>query len=296
MDRVKKIINYWCKDTEGKTCLGRGITAAVLDTGISPHPDLKGRIRGFQDLVHHRRDLYDDSGHGTHVAGILLGDGRMSGGILSGVAPEAAVVALKVLDEKGDGSVENILAGLRWVRENRRRYGIRIVNLSVGAKADLDAGKEQEFLRGVEQLWDEGLVVIVSAGNQGPARGTVAVPGTSRKVITVGALKTNERIQDISGRGPTKDCVVKPDLLAPGYQILSCRNQFGRRTGYYTVKSGTSMAAPVATGAAALYLSKYPGATNAEVKLRMMETCRRIKERDGSRAGRALDVAHFLNG
>ena len=90
------------------------------------------------------------------VAGILLGDGRMSGGILSGVAPEAAVVALKVLDEKGDGSVENILAGLRWVRENRRRYGIRIVNLSVGAKADLDAGKEQEFLRGVEQLWDEG--------------------------------------------------------------------------------------------------------------------------------------------
>lgn len=165
MDRVKKIINYWCKDTEGKTCLGRGITAAVLDTGISPHPDLKGRIRGFQDLVHHRRDIYDDSGHGTHVAGILLGDGRMSGGILSGVAPEAAVVALKVLDEKGDGSVENILAGLRWVRENRRRYGIRIVNLSVGAKADLDAGKEQEFLRSVEQLWDEGLVVIVSAGN-----------------------------------------------------------------------------------------------------------------------------------
>ena len=117
-----------------------------------------------------------------------------------------------------------------------------IVNLSVGAKADLDAGKEQEFLRGVEQLWDEGLVVIVSRGNQGPARGTVAVPGTSRKVITVGALKTNERIQDISGRGPTKDCVVKPDLLAPGYQILSCRSQFGRRTGYYTVKSGTSMA------------------------------------------------------
>lgn len=292
MDRVKKIIHYWCRDTSENKVRGQGTVVAVLDTGLAPHPDFSGRVTEFRDLVGHREGLYDDSGHGTHVAGILLGDGRISRGILSGIAPAAEIAAVKVLDQKGEGDVETILTGIRWVLEHRKRLGIRIVNLSVGAKSGLDLRKEQEFLGAVERMWDEGIVVIVSAGNQGPGAGTVVVPGTSRKVITVGALKTDARIQDCSGQGPTGECVVKPDLLAPGYQILSCGSRFGRRYGYYTVKSGTSMATPVVSGAAALYLSKYPEARNVEVKLRLMQTCRRL---EGKAAGRGcLDVRAFL--
>nr|WP_296265556.1 S8 family peptidase [uncultured Merdimonas sp.] len=292
MDRVKKIIHYWCKDTRENRVRGRGSVVAVLDTGLSPHPDFGGRVAGFQDMTRGRKEMYDDSGHGTHVTGILLGAGRMSKGILSGIAPEAEVAVVKVLDQNGEGDVETILAGIWWVLENRKRLGIRIVNLSVGAKMGLDPGKEKEFLRAVEEMWNAGLVVVVSAGNQGPGEGTVAVPGTSRKVITVGALKTDARIQDCSGQGPTGECVVKPDLLAPGYRILSCNSRFGRRYGYYTVKSGTSMAAPVVSGAVALYLSKYPEAQNAEVKLRMIQTCRRLEEKGTGK--RCLDVEAFL--
>lgn len=292
MDRVKKIIHYRCKDTLENRVRGRGVVVAVLDTGLAPHPDFEGRVVSFQDMTGHRKEPYDDSGHGTHVTGILLGDGRMSKGILSGIAPGAEVAAVKVLDQKGEGDVETILSGIRWVLENRRRMGIRIVNLSVGAKTGLDLKKEQEFVEAVEQMWNEGLIVVVSAGNQGPGEGTVAVPGTSRKVITVGALKTDMKIRDCSGQGPTKECVVKPDLLAPGYQILSCGSRFGRKYGYYTVKSGTSMAAPVVSGAAALYLSKYPDAQNVEIKLRLIQTCRELEQKRIGR--RCLDVESFL--
>ena len=303
MDRVKQQIHYWCEDTSSGTYLGGGVTAAVLDTGLSLHPDFRGRVAAFLDMTGKGKDPrvpYDDSGHGTHVAGILLGDGRMSGGRFAGIAPRAGIVALKVLDEKGEGKIEDILRGIDWVRSHAKEYGIRVANLSVGAKEGLGEEKEQRLLEAVETLWDEGLVVTVSAGNQGPREGTVAVPGTSRKVITVGALKMESVPLECSGRGPTRDCVVKPDLLAPGYLIHSCRNRYGKRWGYYTAKSGTSMAAPVVCGAAALYLCKYPRATNLEIKLRLMQTAgtrQRGKKAQDSCGDeeRLLDVEAFLH-
>ena len=118
MDRVRQLVRYWCDDTFSGKCLGKGVTAAVLDTGLAPHPDFRGRVRVFLDMTKGKKQLrqpYDDSGHGTHVAGILAGDGRMSGGLLAGMAPEAELVILKVLDEKGEGSIEDILRGIRGV-------------------------------------------------------------------------------------------------------------------------------------------------------------------------------------
>ena len=278
MDRVKQQIHYWCDDTMQGNNKGKNITAAILDTGMAPHPDFKGRIVSFVDCVNERKTLYDDSGHGTHVAGILAGDGRMSKGILAGMAPEAKLCAVKVLDEKGEGNVEQILKGLMWTGKNAQRFGIRVVNISAGAKIGLDEEKEARLLEAVDRLWDMGLVVVVSAGNYGPGEGTIAVPGTSRKVITVGAFKEGKD-PGCSGTGPTRECVVKPDLVAPGYQIVSCNNVSLRAKKPYTVKSGSSMATPVVSGAALVLLSKYPDMTNVEIKLKLWETCERITEK-----------------
>lgn len=273
MDRVKKEIGYWCDDIVKRRFLGQGVTIAVLDTGIAAHPDFKGRVKAFKDCIHGRERAYDDSGHGTHVAGIVAGSGRMSKGILSGIAPEAELVIIKVLNEKGEGNMEEILEGLRWLNENWQRLGVRVVNISVGAKDGMGKEKGAVLIEEVERLWDAGLVVIVSAGNFGPEPGTVAVPGTSRKVITVGALTGDGKGIGCSGQGPTEACVVKPEVAAPGYQIISCNNISRMKQKAYTVKSGTSMAAPVAAGAVALLLSKYPDMSNVEVKLKFRSSC-----------------------
>lgn len=275
MDRVKKKTHYWCADTINRRYTGAGARVAVLDTGIALHPDFHGRIIAFKDCIHEREKIYDDNGHGTHVAGILAGDGRMSGGTLAGMAPGAEIVAVKVLDEKGDGDINHLLSGIHWVKRNGRRLGIRIVNISVGARYDIDKKKEAWILGAVEQLWNMGMVVVISAGNYGPGRGTVAVPGTSRKVITVGALTDGKEV-GCSGQGPTDECVVKPDIVAPGYQILSCNSGFRMTGRAYVVKSGTSMATPVVSGAIALLLSKYPNMSNVEVKLRILECQEKI--------------------
>lgn len=275
MDRVKKRIGYWCEDTLKKGIRGCGVAIAVLDTGMAAHPDITGRVTAFWDCVNHRQGMYDDSGHGTHVGGILAGDGRMSKGLYSGMAPEARLVVVKVLDAKGEGEVEQILEGIEWVRKNGRQYGVRIVNISVGAKQNLDRGKEERLVQAVENLWDRGYVVVVSAGNYGPGEGTIAVPGNSRKVITVGAMDEPTMKYNCSGMGPTTQCIVKPDLVAPGYQIMSCNSLYRKSKNYYIKKSGTSMATPVVSGAAALFLSKYPDARNVEIKLKLRETCDR---------------------
>lgn len=278
MDKVKKRIGYRPAKGKGSSWDGTGISAAILDTGIAAHPDFRGRIVSFVDYVNGEKLLYDDSGHGTHVAGILAGDGRMSGGILAGMAPGARLCILKVLDQNGEGKVDHIIKGVRWIEENAGRFGIRVVNISVGAKAGLDVQKEEMLLEAVERLWDMGFVVVVSAGNYGPGERTIAVPGTSRKVITVGALQ-EEGKSGCSGNGPTGECVVKPDLVAPGYQIISCSNLSSKTRKPYTVKSGSSMATPVVSGAIAVLLSRYPDMSNVEVKLRLRETCERIPDR-----------------
>lgn len=281
MKWVKQAVGYWCDDIQKERHVGRGIRAAILDTGVSGHPDLRGRIADFRDFTGGASVRRDDSGHGTHVAGILAGDGRVSGGIYAGMAPEAELIIGKVLDHEGNGNVENVLEGIDWILKNRGETCVRIVNISVGTQPDLARKQKERFLEAVEELWNRGLIVVVSAGNYGPGEGTVAVPGNSRKVITVGVPDTEVRSVsrrknnvNYSGRGPTEACVVKPDVFAPGTGIISCNSRYGRPGEHpYIMKTGTSMAAPVVSGAIACLLSKYPDMTNVEVKLKLRESC-----------------------
>ena len=264
--------NVW--ETEPHRLTGRGIGVAVLDTGCFPHEDLQNRIAAFRDIVGRKRLPYDDNGHGTHIAGIIAGAGIDSGGRYHGVAPGCSLISLKVLDHRGNGYASDVLAGLKWIRDHREEYNIRIVNISVGSFSRRGMSEESALVKGVDAAWDAGLVVVVAAGNNGPGQRTITTPGISRKVITVGCSDdykevdvAGNRMTDYSGRGPTNACILKPDIVAPGSNIVSCAN----RSGSYTRKSGTSMSTPLVSGAVALLLEKYPEMTNLDVKLRLRE-------------------------
>lgn len=245
---------------------GKDIGVCFLDTGIADHPDFKGRIQVFTDFIAGKKNPYDDNGHGTHVAGILCGDGSVSGGKYKGVAPDCRIIAVKVLDRFGNGNKEDVLRAFQWILQNYRRFRIRIVNISVGTvyKTRYD---HHILIQGVEELWDQGLVVVAAAGNQGPKPGSITAPGSSRKVITVGSSDMLVGNTAVSGRGPTFECVCKPDLVAPGNHITSCMPGGG-----YGIKSGTSMSTPLVSGAIARMLEKDPLLTNVEIKMMLRDS------------------------
>lgn len=246
---------------------GKGVGIAFLDTGIFPHKDFDNRILAFRDFINGRDFPYDNNGHGTHTAGIAAGSGYCSGGKYKGVAPGAFLVSLKVLDQYGNGRREDVIRAVDWVLQNKERYHIRIVNISVGTTEN-NAMIQRSLIQAVERAWDEGLVVIAAAGNLGPRPGSITAPGSSRKIITVGSSDMITSAFPISGRGPTRECVCKPDLVAPGQNIISCANRPFR----YTSKSGTSMSTPRISGAAALLLEKHPFLTNVAVKEALLRT------------------------
>lgn len=277
MDRVKKLIHT---DYAYKSDLnGQNVTIAVMDTGIVAHPDFGKRILHFQDFCNGRAGLYDDNGHGTHVSGIMAGDGKMSADkrgirIYSGIAPRAEIIMLKVLDEKGNGNTIKVLEGIDWIAKMKDRYNIRLLNISVGMLPSAGIKEQQQLLQAVDDLWDLGVMVVAAAGNNGPKENSVTIPGISRKILTVGS-SDDETVEKgkrslgkgYSGKGPTECCIVKPEILAPGTNIISCsQDEKG-----YQMKSGTSMAAPVVTGVLALAFQKFPYLTPAEMKLRLYE-------------------------
>ena len=173
---------------------GKGIGVCILDTGIYEHIDFAGRIWAFYDFLSYKRLPYDDNGHGTHVAGLLAGNGTASMGKYRGAAPGCGIISLKVLDRYGNGSQEDVLRAFRWIREYRQQYRIRVVNISVGTTCN-SKKDHTELIEKVEQLWDEGMVVVTAAGNQGPRPGSITAPGNSRKVITVGSQRYAGRSQ-----------------------------------------------------------------------------------------------------
>ncbi len=276
---------------------GRGIGVAVLDTGCFPHEDLDHRIAAFCDIVQKRPAPYDDNGHGTHVCGIIGGTGRSEEGLYCGIAPGCHLIPIKVLDRRGNGYSSDVLAGLRWIRENRERFNIRIVNISVGSFCRRNMSENSALVRGVNAAWDDGLVVVVAAGNMGPKSGTITTPGISRKVITVGCSDDHKEVNvmgsrmiDYSGRGPTNACICKPDIVAPGASIISCANQPGK----YTGKSGTSMATPLVSGSIALLLEKYPEMSNRDVKLHLRDSALDIGLPKNQQGWGLLDVERLL--
>ncbi len=247
--------------TAGPT--GKGVTVAILDTGIQPHEDFMGRIAAFRDIVDGKADPYDDHGHGTMCAGCLAGSGAGCGGLYRGIAPEATLAVVKTMDKDGGGSILNVLRGMQWVADNRTRYDIRVLSLSLGIEAEdsLDS-----LMRGVEALWTQGIVVVAAAGNSGPERGTINSPGCARSVVTVGAI--NDRgdellIPDFSSRGPVSGAQ-KPEVCAPGVKLMTTK---GEGYGLFT---GTSASTPVVAGCVALLLEEHPEWTPDRVKRELL--------------------------
>lgn len=288
MHNARKTVN-----AENLSYNGKGIAIAFLDTGISPTADFKNRVIMFKDLINGKKEPYDDNGHGTHVAGIACGSGNLSMGKYKGIAPMSEIVALKTLDNEGKGSAAHILAGIQWIADNHKKYNIRIVNLSIGTAS---TNSDDPLVRASEALWDMGIVVVTAAGNNGPAPCTISSPGISKKVITVGSSDDSSEtgiwgvnLKNFSGRGPTHDCIIKPDLLAPGNNIVSCLNTgFPARKeikdGYYQALSGTSMSTPMVSGAVAVLLEKNPMLSPDDVKLMLKKSCSSLgfpKNREG---------------
>lgn len=291
-----------CEDFTGKGG-GEGITIAVLDTGISTHPDFGGRILAFRDFVNGMPYVYDDSGHGTHVCGIAAGNGQLSRGRYRGVAPRANLVVGKVLNEQGDGSVDAMLKGLSWILENKDRWRICIVNISVGLGGRLPEKREILLREKMEEVWEEGLLVVCAAGNNGPAPGSISYMGESPRLITVGCYDKERRngkksCETYSARGREGVLYRKPDLVAPGTEIVSCnafyRKAGARTQGAYTAKSGTSMATPMVSGCLALLLEKSPYLSKEQAKYRLLKGCVRLKEPDNLQGYGMLYVKRVL--
>jgi serine protease AprX len=292
---------------------GQGITVAVLDTGVSSSADLQNRVllsKTFSRLSFEGADFY---GHGSHVMGIVGGNGVNSSGAYVGVAPKANLINLQVSDAFGNGTSSNVVAALQWVYENHVAYNIRVVNISFNTTIP-ESYHTNPISAAAEILWFNGVVVVVSAGNEG--KNGLYPPANDPFVITVGASNdqgtgdpADDSLATFSAYGTTADGIQKPDLLAPGVNIVSLlTNPFSRlpidhpdnivkidNAPVYFRMSGTSMAAPVVSGAAALLLQDEPGLTPDQVKYRLMATARPLKKATGSGAG-LLDINAAVQG
>lgn len=256
---------------------GEGIGIALVDTGVSPRPDLHDGVVGQIDTSGVGRRT-DGHGHGTFLAGLMVGDDGPDGAL--GVAPDAHVVDVKVADAQGRTSLDRVLAGLGAVEAMADDLGIRVVVLALGGPADELADPIE---RALEQLWAAGLVVVVASGNDAE---TLTEPGVSPYLLTVGATDdgaTADRTDDVvapwSGRGTGRDGHAKPEVHAPGTSVVSARvpgsvadraHPGSRIGGRWFRGSGTSMAAAVAAGAASLVLDADPTLTPDEVKGRLI--------------------------
>jgi len=302
---------------------GAGVTVAVLDSGLqSARADIRGRTVASVNFAGDADTTDDLCGHGTHVAGIIAGDGTGSTGAaffrtFYGIARQAGLVNVRVLDGTGQGTVSGVIQGIGWAVAHKSDYGIRVINLSLGHPVGESCTTDPLCLA-VEAAWRAGIVVVCAAGNGGrrldspsppsvlvdnegwgTAYGSIQSPANDPSVITVGAMKStdgiraDDEIATYSSRGPSRlDFVLKPDLVAPGNRIISVNASGSTLDTHYAAidavglseystltdapadtylrLSGTSMAAPVVAGAAALLLQADPTLTPDTVKARLM--------------------------
>jgi len=298
---------------------GAGVTVAVVDSGVALHPEIQTMVAavdfvGLYDPLFAPGGSVDPHGHGTHVAGIIVGNGSHSDDAkFAGIAPEASLVSLRVLDGLGRGRSSDMLAALQWVLDHKNEYGIRVLNLSLGHPV-FEAPEVDPLVQAVDALWDAGVVVVCAAGNSGrDGHGTVTSPCNSRKVITVGASNdrrtldlTDDTVATYSSRGPTRlSLVAKPDILAPGNRIISTRSAGSHLDLLYPTNrvagdssqpdvfehfelSGTSMASPFVAGAAVLMLEQDPSLNPGTVKARLMLSARKAAVGDPFATGAGL--------
>ena len=286
-----------------------GIAVAIIDSGVAPHADLPlSRIRAFKDFVSGVPLPIDNCGHGTHVAGIVAGSGEHSNGAYAGIAPTVDIVALRVLGDDCSGNTSDVLDALEWVARNHETYKIKVVNISLG-HAVLESIFTDPLVQAVERLSRKGIAIVTAAANKGinPSTGVagfggVGVPCNAPSSICVGALDTrgtldlsDDVVSDSSARGPTRfDLLAKPDLVAPGVNIVSLAARGSRlftefeqlrvagSTGLpeYFVLSGTSMASPTVAAAAALLLDDNRALSIHALKISLQFTARLVAGTD----------------
>ncbi len=305
MNRVRSVIHATSAEVFPYT--GAGVTAAVLDTGYAMHPDLGERLVCFKDFCGGLALPYDDCGHGTHVAGCLCGSGVCSRGIYRGIAPHCRIVSCKVLDEKGEGSAEDMAAGIRYVLETQKLYQTKILNISVGINHIEEEKGQKLLLSLLEEAFFAGILVVVAAGNNGPQSGSLSKLGESPHVVSVGCHDgqnypdRKNSCEAYSGRGATGAALRKPDLVAPGTRIVSCNADFKKNWAGgirrpYTQKSGSSMAVPLVSGTAALLWEKYPSYTNVEIREKLLSSAADLKEDPQKQGWGMLHVGRALQG
>ncbi|MCW3133615.1 MAG: S8 family peptidase [Methanophagales archaeon] len=260
----------------GERIRGDGVTIAVVDTGIDANhaclDDLDDdpstndpKVIAFKDFVNGRNRCYDDNGHGTHCAAIAAGTG--GGSKYIGVAPGAELVSVKVLDSRGSGYISDVISGIEWCVQEKEKYNIKVLSLSLGAGINSDGSTPLE--EACDTAVDAGLVVCVAAGNTGPGNDTVGIPGCAKKVITVGAVDDNGKAVSFSSRGNTSDERLKPDICAVGVQVTAAKANSDHK---YITMSGTSMATPEVAGAAALLFECNSSLKPSEIKTILLET------------------------
>jgi serine protease AprX len=270
---------------------GQGIGVAVVDSGVNPNGDFytSGVNRQVADVrfnSDYNQSSFDGYGHGTHVASVVGGDGSESGGKYIGVAPRVNIINVKVSNDDGSAMIKDVVAGLQWVLQNKDTHNIRVVNLSLNSSV-AESYHTSPLDAAVEILWFNKIVVVASAGNHG--NGAIYPPANDPFVITVGATDdkgTNSFSDDVmasfSAYGQTSDGVKKPDLVAPGANIIArlVNQNMGLASAHpsnkvgtlYFRMSGTSMAAPMVSAAVALLLQDEPNLTPDQVKYRLIAT------------------------
>ena len=302
---------------------GNGVSVAVIDSGVQPQADLR-HIRKFQDFVSGSSSPIDNCGHGTHVAGLIAGDGTASYGQYAGINPGVDLVVLRVLGDDCSGDTSDAIDALEWVARNHDAYNIRVVNLSLGHPV-FESIATDPLVQAVERLSRMGVVVVTAAGNHGidprtllPGYGGVGVPCNAPSSVCVGALDTkgtasfsDDEVAKFSSRGPARfDLLAKPDLVAAGVKITSLSapgsrlftenpswlvfggNEGAQKPAGYLTLSGTSMSSPSVAGAAALMLEANHDLTANAVKLGLQFTARVLPDTDALTQGAgALNVA-----
>ena len=275
---------------------GQDVTVAVVDSGISQHNDLydaagNSRILAQVDFTDNQGLPDDYYGHGTHVAGIIGGNGALSGGKYMGIAPKVNLVDVRVTNDLGIGNMSDVVAGIQWIYDNKDFYNIRIANLSLNSTVP-ESYHTSPLNAALEILWFNGVVVVVSAGNNGNS-GILYPPANDPFVITAGAVDTkgtasiwDDLLATFSDHGTTQDGFAKPDLIVPGANIIAAlasndsnlalnhpaHTVAGPDGNYYFRMSGTSMAAAVTAGSVALLLQDEPNLTPDQVKYRLTAT------------------------
>ncbi|MEW1718654.1 S8 family peptidase [Streptomyces sp. NPDC093109] len=251
---------------------GVGVKVAVLDTGVDQtHPDLKGVSIARKDFSGSGNTV-DHVGHGTHVASIIAGSGAKSGWKYLGVAPGAKILDAKVLNDNGEGEDSGIIAGMQWAVDQ----GAKIANLSLGGE---DTPGTDPLEAAVKKLSAENdILFVIAAGNEGPDANTVGSPGSSTSALTVGAVDSKDRIADFSSVGPTTNGALKPDITAPGVDIVAAKAAQGfigdPAADGYVAMSGTSMATPHVAGAAALLAQQHPDWTGQRIKQALVSSAK----------------------